>query len=201
MATTSYYYFYGDPITMKDSGYHDNRFWITCKDTFIYLMEKINFDYHILHVINGAVTKYMDPEISTYYIECEEESLNQLIHKYCATTKEDSIKDDWDLYGSEFGKVEKKLHTYDVWNEQVLFSRSEESDNRFYVSCSDSFHELMRRAIDYKEIQMDDTDRFKNRENFKLIECDEESIFRLFYRLCIIKSTYMSLVETYTACE
>lgn len=194
MATTSYYYFYGDRIIMRDSGYHDDRFWITCKITFIYLMEKIGFDYHILHVINGETTKYKDPEVNTYYIECDEESLNQLIRKYCSSYEDDSIKEDWDLYGSEFGKVEKKLHTYDVWNEQVLFSRSEESDNRFYVSCSDSFHELMRRVIDYKEIKMDDTDRFKNRENFKLIECDEESIFRLFYRLLILEDTYLSLL-------
>lgn len=201
MATTSYYYFYGDRIIMRDSGYHDDRFWITCKITFIYLVEKIDFDYHILHVINGAATKYKDPEVNTYYIECDEESLNQLIRKYCSAYEDDSIKDDWDLYGSEFGKVEKKLHTYYIWREKVLFSRSEESDDRFYVSCSDSFHELMRRVIDYKEIQMDDTDRFKNRENFKLIECDEESIFRLFYRLCILENGYLSLVKRYTACE
>ena len=143
----------------------------------------------------------MNPYVDTYYIECDKNAFWKLVNKYCALTKEDSIKDDWDLYGSEYGKVEKKLHAYDVWREHVLFSRSEDSDNRFYISCSDSFHELMRRVIDYKEIQMDDTDLFKNRENFKLIECDEESIFRFLYRLCIIENTYQSLVEMYTACE
>ena len=201
MATKNYYYFYGDPIIIRDSGYHDNRFWITCKITFIYLMEKIDFEYHILHVVNKTGTICTDPEVNTYYIECDEESLNQLIRKYCSAYEDDSIKDDWDLYGSEFGKVEKKLHAYDIWHEHVLFSRSEDSDNRFYVSCSDSFHDFMRRVIDYKEIQMDDTDQFKNRENFKLIECDEESIFRFLYRLCIIENTYQSLVEMYNACE
>ena len=59
----------------------------------------------------------------------------------------------------------------------------------------------MRRVIEYKEIKMDDADRFKNRENFKLIECDEESILRLFNRLCILENTYLSIVEMYTACE
>lgn len=201
MSITRCYYFYGDPIIMIDNGYHNGRFWITCKITFIYLMEKTNFDYHILHMINGEATKYADPELDTYYIECDDESFNQLIRKYCAITEEGSIKDDWDLYGSEFGKVEKKLHTYDIWGGQVLFSRSEKSDCRFYVSCSDSFHELMRRVIDYKEIQMDDTDRFKNKENFKLIECDEESIFRLFYRLCMLESIHLSLVKRLSSCE
>ena len=164
-------------------------------------MEKSNLEFSIVDKGNKVYTMYMNPYVDTYYIECDKNAFWKLVNKYCALTKEDSIKDDWDLYGSEFGKVEKKLHAYDIWSEHVLFSRSEDSDNRFYVSCSDSFHDFMRRVIDYKEIQMDDTDRFKNRENFKLIECDEESIFRFLYRLCIIENTYQSLVEMYNACE
>lgn len=202
MSTTGYCYFYGDPIIMRDSGYHDNRFWITCKITFIYLMEKINFKYSILHVINKVATKYTDPEVNTYYIECDEEALSQLIHKYCSLNKEDSIKDDWDLYGSEFGKVEKKLHAYDIWGEQVLFSRSEESDNLFYINCSDGFRNFLKITLTgYKEISIKDGDRFKNKENFKLIECDEEEIFTIIYRLTLANPAILAIKKMLNACE
>ena len=201
MFSTEYCYFDGSSVSITYDDCYDGHFMIICEDSFLYLMEKSNLEFSIVDKGNKVYTMYMNPYVDTYYIECDKNAFWKLVNKYCALTKEDSIKDDWDLYGSEFGKVEKKLHAYDIWHEHVLFSRSEDSDNRFYVSCSDSFHDFMRRVIDYKEIQMDDTDRFKNRENFKLIECDEESIFRFLYRLCIIENTYQSLVEMYTACE
>lgn len=199
MVDTEYFYFDGSSVSVTYDDYHDSPFMIICEDSFLYLMAKSNLEFSIVDKCNKIYTMYMNPYVDTYYIECDKNAFWKLVNKYCSLTKEDSIKDDWDLYGSEFGKVEKKLHTYDIWGEQVLFSRSEESDSLFYVSCSDSFHDFMRRAIDYKEIQMDDTDRFKNRENFKLIECDEESIFRFLYRLCILENMHMSLVNMYTA--
>lgn len=202
MATTSCYYFYGDPIIIIDNGYHNGRFWITCKITFIYLMEKVNFNYHILHRINGEATKYADPEMNVYYIECDDESFNQLIHKYCAITEECSIKDDWDLYGSRFGTVEKKVHTYDIWCERVRFSRSEDSNNRFYISCSDSLLSFLKLCItDCKEISMKETDRFYDAETFKLIECDEEEIFGIIYELTAVDPAVRAIKKMLDSCE
>ncbi len=201
MANTYYCYFDGDAVIVNDDDSQEDIFMIICEDSFLYLMAKINFDFSIVDKGNKIYTMYMNPYVDTYYIKCNGEALSKLLHKYCSISKEESIKDDWDLYGSEFGKVEKKLHEYDIWGEHILFSRSEESDNRFYISCSDSFHDFVRRVTDYKEIPMDDTDRFKNKENFKLIECDEESIFCLFYKLCIVERIHLSLVSMYNACE
>lgn len=188
MENTEYCYFDGSAVSIT----YDCKkglFMIICEDSFLYLMAKSNLEFSIVDKGNKIYTMYMNPYVDTYYIKCDENAFWHLVNKYCALTKECSIKDDWDLYGSEFGKVEKKLHIYDLLGEQVLFSRSEESDNRFYINCSDEFRDFLKRTLtDYKEIPIADDDRFKNKENFKLIECDEEKIFTVIYRLTLIES-------------
>lgn len=202
MVNTEYFYFDGSSVSVTYDDYHDGPFMIICEDSFLYLMAKSNLEFSIVDKGNKVYTMYMNPYVDTYYIECDKNAFWKLVNKYCALTKEDSIKDDWDLYGSEFGKVEKKLHTYDIWGEQVLFSRSEDSDSLFYVRCSDSFRTFIKITLTgYKEIPIKDGDRFKNKENFKLIECDEEEIFTIIYRLTLANPAILAIKKMLNACE
>ena len=173
------WYFNGESLIINDTGCPKDKFWLTCANSFFYLLINTNFDFEFLEKAEIVIHEF-NPIISTYYIECDEKSLEDLLNKYCTKDARSSLMSDWDLYGSEPGKVQKRLHVFQFDDGDILFSRSEESNDRFYLSAPDHFWKEMASRHHYKELEMREEDRFKNRDNFKLIEINEYEMIKIF---------------------
>ena len=173
------WYFNGESLIINDTGLPKGKFWLTCADSFFYLLINTNFDFEFLKKAEIAMYN-INPIISTYYIECDEEAFEDLLNKYCTKDAHSSLMSDWDLYGSKPGTVQKRLHVLQFDDGDILFSRSEESNDRFYLSAPDHFWKTMDSCYHYKELEMREDDRFKNSDNFKLIEIDEYEMINIF---------------------
>lgn len=186
------WYFNGESLIINDTGCPKGKFWITCADSFFYLLIKTNFDFNFLEKAEIAIYN-INPIISTYYIECDEEAFEDLLNKYCTKDARSSLMSDWDLYGSEPGTVQKRLHVLQFDDGDILFSRSEESNDWFYLSAPDHFWKTMDSHYHYKELEMREDDRFKNRDNFKLIEIDEYEMVNIFSSIVARKNVEESI--------
>ena len=166
------WYFNGDSLIINDNGCPKGKFWLTCDDSFFYLLIKLKFDFRFLQKAE-LINSVINPIVCTYYITCDEDAFKKLLDKYCTKDAHSSLGSDWDLYGSEPGTVRKRLHVFQFDDGDILFSRSEESNDWFYISAPDHFWKMMDKRAPYTELEIGENDRFKNRDDFKLIETDE----------------------------
>lgn len=194
------WYFNGESLIINDTGCPKGKFWITCADSFFYLLIKTNFDFNFLEKAEIAMYN-INPIISTYYIECDEEAFKDLLNKYCAKDDRSSLMSDWDLYGSEPGTVQKRLHVFQFDDGDILFSRSEESNDWFYLSAPDHFWKTMDSRHHYKELEMREDDRFKNRDNFKLIEINEYEMVNIFSSIVDRKNVEEKMKQLFEECK
>lgn len=87
------WYFNGDSLIINDTGCPKGKFWITCAESFFYLLINTNFDFEFLE--KAEIEMYdINPIISTYYIECDEKSFEDLINKYCTKDARSSLMSD-----------------------------------------------------------------------------------------------------------
>ncbi len=172
------WYFNGDSLIINDTGCPKGKFWLTCDDSFFYLLTKLKFDFRYLQKAEMVIPR-ISPIVSTYYITCDEASLKKLLDKYCTKDAHSSLMSDWDLYGSEPETVRKRLHVFQFDIGDILFSRSEESNDWFYISAPEHFWKSLHKYAPYTELEMSEDDRFKNRDDFKLIKTDEYLMLNL----------------------
>lgn len=201
MVNTEYFYFDGSSVSVTYDDYHDGPFMIICEDSFLYLMAKSNLEFSIVDKGNKVYTMYMNPYVDTYYIECDKNTFWQLVNKYCTKDARSSLMSDWDLYGSEPGTVQKRLHVFQFDDGDILFSRSEESNDWFYLSAPDHFWKAMDSRHNYKELEMKEDDRFKNRDNFKLIEIHEYEMIKIFSSIVDRKHVEEKMKQLFEECK
>lgn len=194
------WYFNGDSLIINDTRCPKGKFWLTCDYSFFYLLIKTDFDFKFLEKAEIAMYR-INPVISTYYVTCDEEAFEELLNKYCTKDAHSSLMSDWDLYGSDPGTVHKRLHVLQFDDGDILFSRSEESNNWFYLSAPDHFWKAMANRHHYKELEMREDDRFKNRDNFKLIEINEYEMVKIFSAIVARKNVEEDMKRLFEECK